>query len=534
MNGLASIFYFVLLIYPTLSFNISSKTNITYESDSMENILSPVLNANTSERLTYALLSERTVSSEKKFTQVPEILLNISSVLTKTEDFAMDDAFLVLENIIKAGAVGFVIDLEYNDDKNDWVVYNQSSYMTLAFILEVLSSFTVSRINLSNLRITHVLLNIVNKDQLNGLEQKIQLIQKSIINSVSTERILTANTVNAYEGWPTPEQIILYEYKQFIFHYTNVETDSTSYVMSAKNIDIINDDSLNYQCPLKVENSSKTLTYRNSKEFTAKSINEAIFCGYKVIISNPFEQFNETVMALNASLVWGWGRNQPVSAGINFGEYEGFSSSFGGGYYMGCASLNVTKLFDVENNKTAVNVNNYLWWNVSNCFESKHALCKFPDNNNDWYISQKPVDFFHLRSGSIDNSDDIGCPNGTLFALPKTPQEMLSVYHSLRKEDNQTLIDIIKTDGIWIELNSVSLSTCWVVGDYKTTCPYQQFINQRNFFRMVLPLIVSGGCLIVAIFLLKLRRLPVQNDNKQWRKFIKDFANKSDPDGVPY
>lgn len=51
---------------------------------------------------------------------------------------------------------------------------------------------------------------------------------------------------------------------------------------------------------------------------------------------------------------------------------------------------------------------------------------------------------------------------------------------------------------------------------------------------MVLPLIVSGGCLILAIFLLKFRRLPVQNDNKQWRKFTKDFINKGDPDGVPY
>lgn len=111
---------------------------------------------------------------------------------------------------------------------------------------------------------------------------------------------------------------------------------------------------------------------------------------------------------------------------------------------MGCANLNVSMLFDAESNKTAVDVNTYLWWNVSNCFESKHALCKYPDNYDDWYISENHVDFFNLRSNSISNSVDIGCPNGTFFAIPETPQEMLSVYHSLRKEENRTLIDVIK------------------------------------------------------------------------------------------
>lgn len=534
MNGFYFIIYFVVTLWPTLGYNLDIRDNIFANDSNIDSVLSPVLNANSSQRLTYALLSERTVSSEYKFSKVPEILLNISSVLTESDELSMNDAFLVLQNFIKAGATGFVIDLEYNEDANDWVVHNQNSYMTFGFILQILNSFSVSKINLSNLRITHVLLNIVDKDNLDDLEHKIQLIQKSIINSLNTERILTANTVKAYEGWPNPQQIILYEYKQFIFHYTNVETDSTSYVMSAKDIDIINDNSSTYQCPLKVGNSSKTLTYKNSEEFTPKSISEAIFCGYKVIISNPFEKFDETIQALNSSLVWGWGKNEPVSVGINFGEYEGFSSSFGGGYYMGCANLNVSMLFDAESNKTAVDVNTYLWWNVSNCFESKHALCKYPDNYDDWYISENHVDFFNLRSNSISNSVDIGCPNGTFFAIPETPQEMLSVYHSLRKEENRTLIDVIKKEGIWIKLNSISLSTCWVVGDSKTVCPYQQFINKRNFFKMVLPLIVSGGCLILAIFLLKFRRLPVQNDNKQWRKFTKDFINKGDPDGVPY
>lgn len=528
------ILYFVVLQWRTFGYRSDTRNTLSANESTVASVLSPVLNANSSQRLTYALLSERTVSSEYEFTKVPEILLNISSVLTEASDLSMNDAFLVLENVFKAGATGFVIDLEYNEDANDWVVQNQNLYMTFEFILQVLNSFSISEINMSNLRITHVLLNIVNKDNLKRLENKIQLIQQSITNSLNTERILTAETVKAYEGWPNPQQIIFYEYKQFIFHYTNVETDSTSYVMSSKDIVIINDDSLGYQCPLKVSNSSKTLMYKNSKEFTSKSINEAIYCGYKVIISNPFENFDETIQAMNSSVVWGWGKNEPVSAGINFGEYEGFSSSFGGGYYMGCANLNVSKLFDAESNKTAVDVSSYLWWNVSNCFQSKHALCKYPDNYDDWYISQNSVDFFHLRSNSIGNSVDIGCPKGTFFAMPETPQEMLSVYHSLRKEENRTLIDVIKSDGIWIGLNSISLSTCWVVGDSKTACPYQQFINKRNFFKMVVPLIVSGACLLLAIFLLKLRRLPVQNDNKQWRKFTKDFVNRSDPDGVPY
>lgn len=522
------------MLWPTFGYISDTNDTLSANNSTIDGVLSPVLNANSSQRLTYALLSERTISSEYKFNKVPEILLNISSVLTKSDDLSMNDAFLILQNFIKAGVTGFVIDLEYNEDASDWLVHNQNSYLTFGFILQILNSFSVNKINLTNLRITHVLLNIVNKDNLDHLENKIQLIQRSITNSLNTEMILTLDTLKAYEGWPNLQEIILYEYKQFMFHYTNVETDSTSYVMSAKNVDMINDDSLTYQCPLKVDSSSRTLTYKNSETFTSKSISEAIYCGYKAIISNPFENFDETIQALNSSLVWGWGKNEPVSAGINFGEYEGFSSNFGGGYYLGCADLNVSMLFDAEGNKTMVDVNNYLWWNVANCFDSKHVLCKYPDNYDDWYISQNPVDFFHLRSNSTSNSVEIGCPNGTFFDIPKTPQEMLSVYQSLRKEENRTLIDVIKKHGIWIKLNSISLSTCWVVGDSKTVCPYQQFINKRNFFKMVLPLIISGGCLIMAIFLLKFRRLPVQNDNKQWRKFTKDFINKSDPDGVPY
>mgnify|MGYP003365272688 FL=1 len=529
---------FLSLFFSRSSFcyelNPENNTNVIENNSTINKILSPVLNANTSDRLTYALLSERTVSSENKFTQVPELLINISSVIYNTNDLQANDAFVVLENFIKAGATGFAVDIEYNQSTNEWGVYNQNSLMTFDFILGVLSNFSVDKMNLSNLRIMHVLLNIIDKEKINNLEEKLQLIQNSIESKIGLNRVLTINSINSQSGWPTPVEIILYDYRQFIFHYVNVETDSTKAVMSGKYIDVVYDSSQNFSCPLQIDNSTTTLTYRNSEVFTSTNINEAIYCGYKVIISNPFENFNETINALNSSLVWGWGKNEPTISSINFGEYEGFSSSFGGGYYMGCAILNATNVFDIQSNSSLVDVKNFLWWNVSNCYENKPALCRYPGDTDTWFISNKQVNYFLLRADSTENAENNGCPEGTYFTVPKTPKEMLSAYRFIKQLDNQTLIDIVKEKGIWIELNSVSLSTCWVVGDYKTKCPYQQFINKRNFFRMVLPLIISGGCLMLAIFMLKFRRLPVQNDNKQWKKFIKEFANKSDPDGVPY
>lgn len=497
------------------------------------NTLLPITNASVSDVLTYALLSQRSILSEQRFSTVPTILMNISSVLNVNSSLNASDATLTLSNIIKSGVDGFLIDLEYDTDNKNWRIYNQNDTITLDFVLSALNSFVYGKFSVTKIRFFNVLLNVVNVDEISIDYDMLNQLENIISNTIEIERIFTSADLNNYIGWPPLKELLLASFSQVSFQLVNVASNSTNLLISNDKLNFINEDLQNYTCPLINKNDTKILTYKASTNYSVNSLNKAIYCGYKVVISNSFETLNETLRLLNTSLVWGWGFNQPATGNSNYGEYDGFASTFGSGDFYGCASLNTSQVFDSEMGNDA-NLNDYLWWDVANCYDPKRCLCKKPGILDSWEISTVSTDFFDLRSNSMQNAKSHGCSDGSFFSLPSTPLEILSLYKYLRSLNNDTLIEIIKQHGIWIELNSISLSTCWVVGDYTTDCPYAQFINRRNFIKMITPLAVTGGCLMIASFLLKLKKLPTQSDNKRWKRYTKEFASKSDPDGVPY
>lgn len=521
------------LIFLSQLLQVSGLSLVQNTSNDSTSLL-PITDAPTARTLTYALLSQRTIALEQIYTDIPAILINISSIFMPDYNSNSSIAELALSNILAGGVDGFLIDLEYDTTNKTWRIYNQNSVITFELVLSAINSFVFTKsASIAKLRFFQILLNVVNKDDITIDGEILSQLENDILNVIAETKIFTQSNLKSYTGWPTLEQLLFYLYTQVSFQFVNVATNTSNNIFGSGYLNFINAETQNYTCPLVNKANRDIITYGNFYNPTLNTFNGAIYCGYKVIISSSYEKLNETLQLLNVSLVWGWGLNQPTSVDLSYGEYNGFSGSYGGSSLYGCANLNISQstTYDGDND---VNVNENLWWTVANCYDSKLCLCKNPDINDSWAISTTPSNFFSLRSDSESNSVDHGCPENTYFTVPKSPIELLSLYNYLETLKNDTLINIIEENGVWIELNSVSLSSCWVVGDYRTTCPYAQFVNTRNFVKMVTPLVVTGGCLLIVGFLLKLKKLPVQNENRQWKRYTKEFGLKSDPDGVPY
>lgn len=506
---------------------------VTAETVNETEVLIPITNASVSDSLTFALLSQRLIAAEKSLSEIPAVLINVSSIMTTDSEVSEQITTATLSNIIQSGVSGFLIDLEYDATGKIWRVKDQNASAAFELILSIIDSFIYSRGSVTKLRFFNILINIVNENDTAVTDESLQNLEDVILRFFEQKSIFTKSELESYGKWPSLEQLLLYMFKQVAFQYVNVVSNSTSVVIDSKYIDFIDSDASNYTCPFKVNSSTEVITYKNSYNEDVDALNQAIYCGYKVVISNSFDNLNGTLNLLNSSLIWGWGLDQPQFTNLNYGEYAGFASRFSRGAFYNCACLNLSKTFESDRIGYG-DINKYLWWNVDDCYTSKRSLCKKNGTDNGWAISTSSTDFFDLRSNSIANSQSLGCPEDSLFSLPSSPLELASLYDYFKTFKNETLINIIEKEGIWIELNSVSLSTCWVIGDYTTACPYAEFINTRNFIKMVTPLIVTGGCLLIVGFFLKLKKLPIQNDNKQWKRYTRDFSLKSDPDGVPY
>ncbi|CAM9019868.1 unnamed protein product, partial [Wickerhamomyces anomalus] len=154
-------------------------------------------------------------------------------------------------------------------------------------------------------------------------------------------------------------------------------------------------------------------------------------------------------------------------------------------------------------------------WVVSNCYQDKYVVCRKNSRAYEWEISDSKGVYFH--------TEDV-CPGDTVFSVPRTALQQTSLINYLGRLGSNY--------SVWIDMNSIAISDCWVTGGPYASCPYQKVSSSRNFVQMLAPAAAFCGFILFGILLLRLKRVPVQDNRKHWKKLLANYT-ENEYEGVP-
>lgn len=135
-------------------------------------------------------------------------------------------------------------------------------------------------------------------------------------------------------------------------------------------------------------------------------------------------------------------------------------------------------------------------WRATNCSETRRGACRIGNSPFSWTISNARAEYSNV-------SDT--CPPGSNFAVPRTGLENTYLYKYLLAQP-QTVINPASTDAtlreVFVDLNSIDVTSCWVSGGPEAPCPYESDPQQLEHKTVLVAAIASIViCIITALTL---------------------------------
>lgn len=278
-----------------------------------------------------------------------------------------------------------------------------------------------------------------------------------------------------------------------------------------------------------------------STPFTLSSISSFITCGYIPIVSAPVNVNNiSSLVPLANSAIWSWAPDQPTIP----------SSSNDTGSSNNNNNNNSSDDDDIAANYRCT-VLDESGWRVEDCNKEYPTLCSFivPSSASQdlaqslayTWVFGEPSKFSNVESScsftynvtSLLSSRDINISTSSLadvnlplqFSIPQSALQDTSVRIQLASNDSIGY-------PIWIDLNSMAVSDCWVTGGPDANCPYNPAQWNRNKVALLSIAVTVTFFLLVVIGLLQLAKLPIRHNETRWKKLINKHT-ESQYEGVP-
>lgn len=483
-----------------------------------------------------AIRSQRDIMRNITIDQIPYVGVDLRKVLFNKESInninevneqygskrsKVNETEVLIDNLsslFNTGLQAMVLDLEIKN--NTWMIVETN--LTFQQYLTTLHAFLIDSHYDLSANIQVLLLNIHNSTNMvtNSNLDTATNMTYLFDTYLGSRYIYTPKDFLSYQysnfsitkisRWPT-EQEFLFENNQRL-----IITELTSHLNLTENPYIFPTNTLHYeteksslQCPLNNNqiNEMEKISWRFlNSQFTSTNITKSIYCGLSPIISNPYDISNITaiVKLINPSVVWTWAPNQPRLSNSKLLLGKDAIKAYS------CAKIKY------------LSSNSTLSWTVGDCYNKLSGLCKKRDTDDDWLVTTTELSFFHFYT-NVDSA----CPDGYNFSLPITPLDGLSLTYYL----NSSSFSSLNEKEFWINVNSISVSNCWVVGE-ETMCPYRSEVSSRNFLQMILPISIIAFLLLVAVFYLSLLTVPIHDNRKNWRTIVNQVS-KSEFEGVP-
>lgn len=329
-------------------------------------------------------------------------------------------------------------------------------------------------------------------------------------------------------GWPTTSHFLFSEKRRLLAASSDANMPSnTTYQKSWDVSTVFNSTFLENTVTTANASSPSNSTERaleswrldfgsGSDTFTTSLFSEAIAWGYSPVINSTSDDFTTLIGGFMNESLWSWAPSQPLSQyearRISTDSDDTSQSAFS------CGSLSVSEKK----------------WQVSNCYADKHVACRL--NNSTpfrWAVTVDKFSYFHAEDACADipksryvSDASSMAKNATyIFSVPKSALEQKAL-NDLLSNANLNATDV------WIDMNSIAIPDCWVTGGAYANCPYKKVSSHRNFVEMLTPSAVFCGVLLLGIMALRLRRVPIHDNRKYWKKLVNEYA-ESEYDGVP-
>ncbi|KAL6946863.1 hypothetical protein ACO0QE_001715 [Hanseniaspora vineae] len=490
---------------------------------------SPEIYPNLSTQAFRGLIIQRDVLRPVPLSQLPSLGVNFTQVFLPSNNHHFGNS-TELENyinvLLNSGIGTLGIDIVYDTDQ--WNIHNTN--IPFAWFLKVIQRYissTQSEVSVTSLFLilkVRYLDTVVEQVSFNATT--LNTLNHDIEANINVNKIFRPQQQGANQTWPILNNF-LYSSSQRLVIFSANKDSYTNKVLGGNKTFVFTSEAINYMdVPDKSEiniehpvSSDLNFPIVASDNYNETSIKDVLYNGYMPLISNT--NLTEIPILLNSTLLWGWKKGQPSEtyALDPFARDNNKISSFA------CASLQ----YDYETNSS--------FWKVSDCYQKLPILCHNADDN-EWFIPTKhKIQFFSVTSDNEQVSNNHGCPDGYLFNIPTTPLAISQLNYAFSKQYEEDQASFYFANGtnnsVWIDLNSISASNCWVVGGSHAICPYAKYVTARNFVKMVLPLACCIGALLLIVILLKFRKLPIQNNRRRWRRIVKESEKNAAADGVP-
>jgi hypothetical protein len=120
------------------------------------------------------------------------------------------------------------------------------------------------------------------------------------------------------------------------------------------------------------------------------------------------------------------------------------------------------------------------------------------------------------------------CPDNSTFSPPRTGLENRYLYHSVLSSGVK-INTAEEATGIWINLNSLDIATCWVATGPNGTCPYYVDESAEQSRQVLVPTIGA----IIAFLLTALTIFVKCNANRRNSRTRRRGDGGWDYEGVP-
>ncbi|EDK44662.1 hypothetical protein LELG_02841 [Lodderomyces elongisporus NRRL YB-4239] len=264
------------------------------------------------------------------------------------------------------------------------------------------------------------------------------------------------------------------------------------------------------------------VTDNNKKRFTMKGVRRYVKCGLSPVFNaSSYQVTNDSFAQTSNQSYYPTANESLLDVEVAF---EAFIPYNFWSFAPGQPIMNETTRGNVLSSDANVAYKcvamNPDGWTVEDCYTEYQYACKNITSPNDWFISTRS------RRSYFDIDND-ACPDGYNFSLPRLSIEMAALYNVIKKENAEY--------PVWIDLNDITISTCFVSGGPYAQCPYQKTVTTKKFIRMIAPSSIVALVILFLIFLENLfRKNQLQtNRKKYWKKVLSEHYAKHEQEGVP-
>ncbi|ODV66459.1 hypothetical protein HYPBUDRAFT_153294 [Hyphopichia burtonii NRRL Y-1933] len=291
---------------------------------------------------------------------------------------------------------------------------------------------------------------------------------------------------------------------------------------------------------LALNQHSRFIVDDNDHEFTNDSFADYVRCGLSPILNstkydlsntpgNYTSKLARTIDTFSDLVFWSWAVDQPRQP-TDSSDYDSDEENDDKLYGYSDDGNSSIASNDTDNTNDPSDPRQRAYkcvavfpdgWKLANCYGSYNYACKHKSSPNDWFINaDRHKEYFEAYKKGT-------CPEEYSFGVPRLSIEMLSLLHYIDQKNISY--------PVWIDVNDVTVTDCFVSGGPYAECPYQKTITRLTLAKLVAPSFIVAVFILSLWFLEKFLRVnPVQTNRKRhWKRVINEYYKDHDYEGVP-